>query len=91
MVGVLMYVSVVVVEHEMIEVPAPLVIVPSPQIRGTTAPALQKYPVSHTVEVTNPLVGANVPAGVLVQIMLPRAPESIPQAHGKASAAFVGQ
>jgi hypothetical protein len=63
-----MYLSVVVVTQEVIDVPAPAVIVPSPQIRGITAPALQKKPVVHGVEVTSPLVPANVPAGVFAQI-----------------------
>lgn len=66
--GVLIYTFVVVVTHELSEVPAPAVMVPSPQIRGITAPELQKYPVVQGVEATSPLLPAKVPAGVLAQI-----------------------
>ncbi len=82
---------VAVVAQEAMEVPAPLVMVPSPQIKGITAPALQKYPVVQGVEVTVPLVSAKVPAGVFVQIICPSDPESMPQAQRKGSAALVGQ
>ena len=42
-------------------------------------------------EVTAPLLLTKVPASVFVQITLLKAAVSIPQAQGKASAAFTGQ
>ena len=42
-------------------------------------------------EVTAPLLATKVPASVFVQITSLKAAVSIPQAQGKASAAFTGQ
>ena len=77
--------------QSVVEVPAPSVILPSPQIHGIEAPAKQKYPVVQVVDAASPLLGAYVPASVLLQIVFPREVEIIPQGHANASSAFAGQ
>ena len=71
--------------------PAPDVMVPSPQIKGIASPALQKKPVVQVLDAANPLLSTYVPAGVLLQIVFPSDVVNIPQGQGKASSALAGQ